>query len=204
MANGDLVYSHVPADNGALVCCRVGANAGKMAFYRRRTYWWCEILITLDVYYSGAAWNTSRSPFVNAAMADWADYLGMSVTGTYPDRAEGSATLYGYFGWEYGTGAPTTSDGVVNVNSSSTYPFSGGRYYGQITLTAQPRVNLRFGTRSYWYEVPATASALGTRYSGSKTVDARGAQYSTGNGYDALLTLTLILHAYAHNPACPH
>lgn len=203
MANGDLVFSHVPADNGALLfysSSQVPTRAGQLLYYQERSYWWVEVRFELDVTYSGAAWDTSKSPFQQSFMNDWVNYMGMYSAGTYDE-----VVLYGFWGVNFGSVMPTTSDGVCHLNSSNTYPFNGGRYSCDITFDAQKRFKFKFGSRQYWYELQMTqGGVLGYYYSNQTRIDCRGAQYSTRNGYDGFVRVYMQIRGYPYNPACPH
>lgn len=197
MADGDLAYSHVAADSGALLCSPAD-NA--LLFRRTRTFWTCSLTVTLgedfpldayDAYvadYNPPSWATEPDAYNvhlsrsgNTLSATWIE----PTYGTDPPYAEGEHTIAArcwrrYYAGRSGTMSPLTSSGPIPWGG--TY---GNRLATKPILQASTTVTL-------------TASGGGLVLSGTYI----GRTYFWVDPGTISVTLTMAVHA--HNPRCPH
>lgn len=206
MAAGDLVFSHVARDGGALVCSPAVATRGAMCYYLARYYFRAQMYVHIS-WIDNETWSFPNSPWDTSIGAAWDNALGLTKGGGAPGvRYWGETYLWYYYGSQTSISFPDSTNGVVIFTSNSQWPYQGGRYWARAWLHSGTRYYVEFEPNGFsqFYKVYGTYNALNGRFDGTATVSARGANYPTGTEWDINLDIIIQFYRFQHNPACPH
>ena len=214
MADGDLAYSHVPADNGALLCEKGG---GALLFRKTRTYWKVDVAIHFEIvddeYYADTvAWLESRMlqgdseaaamPYPVAPTGSGEDWALSFRIGAFGQQPPWGPTLqrrgfYKDFGF-YDIGGVSTLGDSSTGGYANTFPFAEGwaHHIGRARGTIDFGRDVALASS----QGPSGEIILSDSDSNQDRIGING-DYSYGfAGWSLAITLTRL----QHHPLCVH